>query len=70
MICYLYDKESVESLGAVDLVPECGADFCDNCGDCLVCYSHDPCFYDDGQHRWVKHVDANWFAEWIGGAGA
>lgn len=36
------------------MVPICGQDFCDACGDCLACYSSSPCFYtDDGVHIWM-----------------
>lgn len=27
----------------------CGVDFCEQCGDCLVCFAEDRC-YDDEQH--------------------
>ena len=34
-------------------VPECGEDFCDDCGDCSACYE-DGCPDNDwGDHRWV-----------------
>jgi hypothetical protein len=33
--------------------PECGRDFCDQCGDCLACYASDPCHESsDGVHTW------------------
>lgn len=29
----------------------CGVHFCDYCGDCMVCYSEDECYYGvDGEH--------------------
>jgi hypothetical protein len=41
-----------------DAEPECGEDFCDQCGDCLHCFGGDPCF--DGNttspsHYWVVY---------------
>ena len=45
-------------LGAVEYAPECGVDFCCDCGDCLSCFGDDPCYYnDDGPHRWEKYLD-------------
>lgn len=35
-----------------DAEPECGEDFCDECGDCLHCYGGDSCT-EEGGHRWV-----------------
>ena len=38
--------------------PECGADFCDRCGDCLHCYGGDECVHSkDGQHLWVEEAE-------------
>lgn len=37
--------------------PECGEDFCDQCGDCLDCYGDDECPENDwGPHRWVIYA--------------
>lgn len=33
--------------------PVCGEDFCDRCGDCLVCDAEFECF-DGGSHMWVR----------------
>lgn len=39
----------------VDAEPVCG-DYCDSCGDCLVCQGCDPCPYsEDGEHLWVVY---------------
>lgn len=36
-----------------DYVPICGKDFCEDCGDCLHCYSGDVCVHSsDGKHTW------------------
>lgn len=40
-----------------DREPECGKDFCDQCGDCLWCYGGDPCWPDDGNHSWIIYYD-------------
>ncbi len=32
--------------------PVCGVDFCDTCGDCLVCSWEDSCISSD-EHVWV-----------------
>lgn len=38
--------------------PVCGTDLCDRCGDCLHCYSGDPCLESlDEIHWWVKYED-------------
>jgi len=36
-------------------VPVCGEDFCDRCGDCLVCFSEDPCRDGHEEHLWVVY---------------
>ncbi len=35
-----------------EATPKCNKDFCDACGECLVCYGEDPC-WPDGEHYWV-----------------
>jgi len=36
--------------------PICNVDFCDSCGDCLVCYGEDECLSNsDRKHMWVKY---------------
>ena len=37
----------------------CGEDFCDTCGDCLVCYIGDEC--RDGGHHWYDADDGSSF---------
>jgi hypothetical protein len=32
-------------------------DYCDSCGDCLYCFSEDPCHPAGGQHSWVVYPD-------------
>ena len=31
--------------------PVCGEDFCEDCGDCLVCYGEDDCAITGRSHR-------------------
>ena len=36
----------------------CGHDFCALCGECLACYSGDPCTDGTtGEHTWVIYLD-------------
>ena len=58
MTCHVYN-----SLGDVRLKtfigePECGVDFCDQCGDCLYCHGDEmgsnQCEWG---HSWVKYED-------------
>lgn len=38
-------------------IPECGEDFCDQCGDCLYCHGGDACSENDwGNHRWIVYL--------------
>lgn len=39
----------------IDATPICGEDFCDDCGDCLWCYTGDYC--PGGWHIWVVYGD-------------
>lgn len=51
-------KTIVYSNGTSEVVedePKCG-DYCDDCGDCLHCYSEDECV--GGGHYWVVYRDA------------
>jgi hypothetical protein len=36
--------------------PVCGEDFCENCGDCLVCYWENECVYG-GNHLWLIETE-------------
>lgn len=41
--------------------PVCGENFCEQCGDCLVCFSEDSCVCNDpedggnGGHSWIEY---------------
>lgn len=41
----------LEHYGAMEHLPSCGEDFCEDCGDCMACYGDDPCRNDQG-HDW------------------
>jgi hypothetical protein len=48
----------------VELEPHCGADFCDQCGDCLHCHGSEHCpETSDSKHTWVvyKHQRDEFF---------
>lgn len=54
----VYSASTPELVGHVDRVaPECGVDFCDECGDCLRCYGGDPCASGHG-HTWIYYENA------------
>lgn len=36
--------------------PECGTDFCVECGDCLVCYD-DECIEEGTVHTWPEGLN-------------
>ncbi len=55
-------KCSVEQQDGTHITKEriavCSEDFCDTCGDCLVCFGEDDCLANaDGNHIWVKYKD-------------
>jgi len=39
-----------------EATPVCGEDFCERCGDCLVCFGGDECC-EGGEHEWVRYED-------------
>lgn len=54
----IYNEHGDVLLRKEEAEPECGKDFCDQCGDCLYCYGCDPCHSgSDDQHFWVKYGD-------------
>jgi hypothetical protein len=40
MVKHIFDKNGTKLLRTEIAEPECGKDFCDNCGDCLACDSN------------------------------
>lgn len=50
----VYDYRGVDLQGYEEHTEVCGQDFCDTCGDCLVCYGDDPC--PDGMHQSVRYL--------------
>ncbi|KKM20120.1 hypothetical protein LCGC14_1648710 [marine sediment metagenome] len=55
MTCYLFDSQGVRKLLTFEAQPVCSVDYCDVCGDCLICYGVDDCYYG-GSHLWVLHA--------------
>ncbi len=42
----------------VKATPVCMEDFCDSCGDCLVCNGEDDCGgIKNNEHYWVEYLD-------------
>ncbi len=52
MIRFIADNQG-KIIGNEKAIPICGEDFCDDCGDCLICYIEDPC--SGGSHRWIRY---------------
>lgn len=53
---YIIGEDGLSTTVMAD--PQCGQDFCDDCGDCLSCYLDDPCYSNDGdEHNWVVYQD-------------
>ena len=58
MEMHIYTEDGMKLIRTEARDPECGEDFCDQCGDCLACYGSDPCIpNDDGPHFWVQYGD-------------
>ena len=58
MKCFVFDATGTKLLRKIEGVPECGVDFCDQCGDCLDCSGSDECYYagvEQGGHHWVVY---------------
>jgi hypothetical protein len=53
---YVYNHRGDKLLRIEDDEPECGADICDTCGDCLSCDWEGPCL-DGREHWWVVYED-------------
>ena len=50
--------------GAEEFEPECGEDYCEECGDCLECYGGCNCYHSsDGQHVWF--IDKTRYERWL-----
>ena len=47
----VYSSDGRTRLEWIDAKPVCGRDFCDNCGDCIYCYSDDCC----GAGTWILY---------------
>ncbi len=58
LCCHLYDQKGCKRLFSFDAEPICEVDYCDQCGDCLVCHIEDDCTKSFGRgHFWVLYVD-------------
>ena len=55
MKCHIHNKNG--DVRVEDREPVCGQDFCDSCGECLVCYAGECVESDDGEHLWVVYED-------------
>jgi hypothetical protein len=50
------DEESGKQIRTEEREPECGEDFCDACGDCLVCFGGVECSQNNGgSHDFVVY---------------
>ena len=59
MTRYIYDPQGEGLLRTEEAEPECGKDFCDNCGDCLYCYGDEECTCsNNGKHHWAEYEDS------------
>lgn len=47
------DPSNVIYREEVEVVPVCGEDYCERCGDCLACYGEDACFVADDHEHWL-----------------
>lgn len=45
----VYDNTGQTLIREDEAEPICGKDFCESCGDCLVCFA------EDGPHWWVQY---------------
>jgi len=60
MVRYIANAKG-QIVGEEEAEPVCQEDYCDACGDCLVCYAEDPCYSEgddaseDG-HMWVRYL--------------
>lgn len=58
MIRYVYNSDGLILLHTEEATPICGEDYCEMCGDCLVCAIAEPCFYNaEGNHLWVRYEE-------------
>lgn len=58
LACHLYDRRGCKRLFSFDAEPVCQVDYCDQCGDCLVCHTEDECKGSFGRgHSWVLYAE-------------
>lgn len=52
--CHIYGSKCGKRVFSFDAEPVCAVDYCNRCGDCLVCDIEDDCNGEDGRgHVWV-----------------
>ena len=54
---YIVDSAGKHIQGTEEAEPVCGEDFCERCGDCLVCYGYDVCPTTEGNHIWIEYEE-------------
>jgi hypothetical protein len=58
MKCYVIDRSGRPTGEIIDRAPRCCEDFCESCGDCLVCFSECRCMCSaDGSHYFTVSED-------------
>ncbi len=60
MLCSVEIRDDIYL--TAEAAPECGEDFCDSCGDCLVCDMSGLCYGHGGVdpeagHSWIQYID-------------
>lgn len=56
MLKHIFDNNH-KLIKIEEIIPKCGEDFCDTCGDCLHCYWELDCISKDKLHFWVEYED-------------
>ncbi len=64
MLKHIYNWVGDICLRTEEAQPKCGCvhpdqgDYCDACGDCLVCYAEDKCHHSNtGEHVWIEYKE-------------
>ena len=52
---YLYDKTGTSILEVAEIEPVCSVDFCEDCGDCVVCNRGICANNGDDGHRLIDY---------------
>ena len=63
-----YDFRGEKLLRTESATPKCDVDFCDDCGDCLICYAENDCGGVPGRtHTWVVYEEPRLTPDVTGG---